>query len=129
MVRLKQHPEFILQSQICDYLRQQYPEINFLSDTIGSIRLTGAQAGRNAKIQKKGFKPPDLIIFEPRKGYNGLLIELKVNTPYKLDGKLKKDEHLEAQAKSIAELKAKNYYATFSWGFDRTQKLIDWYLN
>lgn len=126
--QLRTYPEFELQTQICKYLDLQYPEILYSSDTIGSIRLTGQQAGRNAKIQKKGFKMPDLTIHEPKKGYHALYIELKVKTPYKKDGELRKDEHLEAQAESMELLRQKGYWADFRWSFEDVKKVIDWYL-
>lgn len=113
---------------ICDYIRLQYPSVLFLSDTVASVKLTMMQGARNKAIQKPGFKTPDLIILEPRGGYSGLLIELKVETPFKKDGTLKKDEHLEGQMKSINDLKKKGYYASFSWGFEMTKTMIDNYM-
>src|SRR5690606_40537563 len=110
-------------------LTAQYPQVLFLSDTIASLRLTGAQKGRNAAIQKKGFHCPDLLILEPRKGYAGLLIELKVKSPFKKDGSLRKDDHLEDQHKSITQLNEKGYKALFSWNFEMTKEIIDEYLN
>ena len=106
----------------------QYPSILFLSDTVANVRLTGAQAGRNVQIQKKGFKCPDLLILEPRNGYAGLFIELKTKSPYKVNGELKKDEHLEGQEKSLNDLTEKGYKAVFAWTFDMVKKLIDEYL-
>lgn len=127
--KLRSYPEFELQTQICKYLDLQYPDVLYSSDTIGSIRLTGQQAGRNAKIQKKGFKMPDLTIHEPKQGYHAMYIELKVKTPYKKDGELRKDEHLEAQAESMEQLRQKGYWADFRWTFEDAKGVIDWYLN
>lgn len=122
------HPEFELQKQVCRYLELQYKDILFSSDTIASVKLTGPQAGRNACIQKKGFKIPDLMIYEPRKGYHGLFIELKVETPYKKDGELKKNDHLKGQAETMEQLRQKGYFADFRWTFQGIKDLIDWYL-
>jgi hypothetical protein len=85
----KQQPEYELQVAVSRYLSYQYPDVFFMSDTVASIKLTQAQASRNKKIQKNGFKTPDLLIFEPRKGYSGLFIELKIETPYKKNGEIK----------------------------------------
>jgi hypothetical protein len=137
------HSEFNLQSQICHYLNVKYPNLYFLSDTIASLKLTKTQAQRNSKIQKRGFKCPDLVIYEPVGKYHGLFIELKVVSPYTQKGELKKQkvtikkgttivgtyDHLEEQEKSMQVLRSKGYYATFSWGFDKTIKLIDDYLS
>lgn len=100
-----------------------------MSDTIASVKLTEAQAVRNKAIQKRGFKTPDLIIFEAKKGFHGLFIELKVESPYKLNGELKKDKHLEGQAESMELLRQKGYWADFRWTFEDAKKVIDWYLN
>ncbi len=126
--RRMQHPEFILQRQISQYLSVAYPKVLFLSDTVAFLKLTAPQQIRNKQIQKQGFKTPDLLILEPKKEYSGLFIELKVESPFKKDGTLKKNEHLEAQQKTIDELNEKGYIALFSWGFERTKKVIDWYL-
>ena len=83
------HEEYELQKSVARYLSLIYPEVDFLSDTIASIKLTERQASRNKLIQKKGFKCPDLLILEPRKDYCGLFIELKIATPFKKTAQLK----------------------------------------
>lgn len=123
------HPEFELQKQIASYLELQYGEILFLSDTIANVKLTAIQGARNKSIQKDGFKCPDIIILDPNKKYNGLCIELKVKSPYKKDGGLLKNDHLQGQKRSIDELLRKGYLATFSVGFEETVKIIDKYMS
>jgi len=117
-IKTRNYPEFDLQCQFVKWLEIQHPDVMFLSDTIANVKLNGQQAGRNKKIQKKDFKCMDVIILEPNKYYHGLLIELKVETPYKLNGELKKDEHLEAQNKSIEIMREKGYYACFCWSLE-----------
>ena len=126
----KKQPEFELQSAICSYITHQYPSIFYISDTIASLKLTPAQANRNRKIQKHGFSCPDLLILEPRNGYSGLFIELKVETPFKKNGEIKafKDDHLKNQLDAINKLNEKGYKSLFSWGFDMTKEIIDNYL-
>ncbi len=124
----KQQPEYELQVAISNYISQIYPDVLFLSDTVASLKLSIPQSVRNSKIQKKGFKTPDLIILTPNGKYHGLFIELKVETPFKKNGELKKCEHLEGQKKSINDLSKMGYYATFSWGFEMTKNIIDNYL-
>ena len=124
MPRSKNQPEFELQKAVCQYISMQYPKVLFLSDTIASVKLTIPQQVRNTQIQKKGFKTPDLLIFEPNKDFKGLFIELKVKSPFKKDGTLLKDEHLEGQHKTIKDLKSKGYYACFSWSFEMTVIII-----
>ena len=125
------HHEYDLQVAVCRYLSYQYPDILFTSDTIANLKLTPTQAGRNKKIQKTGFSTPDLLILEPRNGFSGLFIELKLETPFKKNGEIKasKDDRLENQLKAINTFNNKGYSAHFSWGFDMTKEIIDNYLN
>ena len=125
------HLEYDLQVAVCRYLSYQYPDVEYMSDTIANLKLTQTQAIRNKKIQKNNFKMPDLIIFEPRNNFCGLFIELKLETPFKKDGTIKAsvNDHLKGQLETIEKLNAKNYYAVFSWGFDMTKEIIDNYLN
>lgn len=126
--KFKKQPEFDLQKQVCAYLRAAYPSVLFMSDTIASLKLTKMQAKRNSQIQKRGFKTPDVIVFEPRGNFAGLFIELKIESPYKLNGELKSDQHLREQAETIEDLKKRGYHASFQWEWDNIIKLINWYL-
>lgn len=128
MKKRKSQPEYEIQKAICNYLELQYPDVDFLSDTIASIKLTIPQQVRNRNIQKNGFKCMDLLIFEPRGGYHGLFIEIKVVTPYKKNGDLKKSEHLEGQDQSMKKLAKKGYYTGFAWGFEGVKNVIDKYM-
>lgn len=121
--------EFELQSQVSSYLIYQYPDVDFLSDTVASVKLTIPQAQRNKKVQKPGFKCPDLLILEPRGEYHGLFIELKASTPYKKCGiELLKNQHVEDQAYQLEKMKAKGYYACFAWSFEMAVDIIDNYM-
>jgi len=71
---------------------------------------------------------PDLFIVQPNATYNGLFLELKIETPYKINGELKKSDHLENQQLILNKLNERGYYATFTTGFDEARKVIDWYL-
>lgn len=124
----RKYPEFELQAQICQWLDYQHPNVEYMSDTVAFLKLTMPQAIRNKKIQKAGFKCPDLILFEPRGEYHGMFIELKVTTPWKKNGDLKKSDHLAGQWKTILALRERGYWADFSWGFERTTELINKYL-
>lgn len=127
--RKRQHPEYELQKQICRYLDLQYSKTLYLSDTIANVKLRIPQQVRNKKIQKAEFKCPDLLILEPRGGYHGLMIELKVKSPFKKNGELYKDKHLEGQASTIQNLCDKKYMSGFSWGFEMTKNIIDDYMS
>jgi hypothetical protein len=125
---MKKQPEFDLQKRVSSYLRVVYPSVFFMSDTIASLKLTRMQAVRNAQIQKPGFKTPDLLIFSPKGKYHGLFIELKIESPYKLNGELKSNKHIREQSETILKLQELGYYADFQWDFNKIVKLIDWYL-
>jgi hypothetical protein len=139
--------EYQLQVQIADYLRSQYPNALFLSDTVASVKLTMPQAVRNKRVQNSNFKCPDLIILEIRQKedfvptekpgftvsypkFAGLFIELKKETPYKLNGEIKssQDNHLKLQWESILKLRERGYYADWCWTWESAKQLIDWYL-
>lgn len=124
-----EHPEYIFQKQVCTYIRWKYKDVFFMSDTIANIKLTKTQKIRNKAIQKEGFHCPDVLIFESRHGYGGLFMELKIKSPYKKDGTLYADEHLENQCRTIEALQKKGYHAGFYWDYDKIIKTIDWYLS
>jgi len=127
---MKQQPEYELQKKVCQWLNENFKDVLYMSDTIAAVKLTLPQGARNKAVQKAGFKTPDLIIFEPNRHYNGLFIELKVKSPYKKDGvTLRKDDHLEAQQKTIQDLRYKGYQACFSWSLDMTKSIIEIYMN
>lgn len=125
------HNEYNLQKSVCQYLNYQYPEVFYLSDTIASLKLSIPQQVRNNAIQKKNFHCPDLLILEPNNTYKGLFIELKTDTPYKLNGEIKASskDHLLNQQNTILKLNEKGYKSFFAWEFETIIKEIDSYLN
>jgi hypothetical protein len=124
------HQEYHLQKAVCQYLNYQYPNVFYLSDTVASLSLTPAQQSRNKAIQKTGFHCPDLLILEPNSVYKGLFIELKITTPYKLNGEIKasQNDHLKNQLETILKLNEKGYKSFFAWDFQTIKKEIDKYL-
>jgi hypothetical protein len=128
--RLKNH-EANLQRAICRYLRSQYPHVIFRSDG-GGLPLSQTQAGLFKSMQStNGF--PDLVIYQPSRGYHALMIELKKDgtTIYqkigKNKGKLVANPHIRNQAQVLQNLHDLGYCARFGVGYDHTVKLIDWY--
>ena len=75
------------------------------------------------------FKCPDLMVFVPCGGYAGLFLELKKETPFKLNGEIKASpkDHLRKQQEALQRLNALGYNASFQWDFDTIVKLIDDY--
>jgi hypothetical protein len=120
-----------LHEAVCDYIRLQYPKARFKTDLSG-IYLGGKWSLMNhvkRTTSHSGF--PDLVIYERRGAYCGLAIELKAEgkSPFKKDGTLKKDEHIEAQAMWLLVLGQCGFYATFATGFDEAKREIDQYFN
>tara|TARA_R110000782_G_scaffold215540_1_gene303215 strand:+ start:163 stop:546 length:384 start_codon:yes stop_codon:yes gene_type:complete len=123
------HHEYLLQKEVCKFLDLNYPKVLYMSDTIANIKLTIPQQARNKAIQKEGFKCPDLIIFEPKGIHNGLFIELKIKSPYKKNGELLKNKHLQDQQKTMDDLRRIGYLCVFAWNIENIKKLIISYLN
>lgn len=123
-----QYLEYELQKQIAQYLELKYPNVLFSSGVI-NLALTHRQRGMNSAIQKRLFSPPDMVLFEARRNFNGFFMELKTKSVYKENGKLLKNKHLEQQERSINKLIAKNFFAQFVWSFDQAKGLIDWYMS
>jgi hypothetical protein len=134
--------EYALQKAICKYIEIKYPHVLFLSDTVASVRLTPQQGARNKAIQKRDFSCPDLIILQPNDKFHGLMMELKVNSPYTKEGNLKKQsvevkvagkvvdkyDHLEEQDRALRKLRERGYWADFVWSIDDAMRIIDKYL-
>lgn len=125
---MKAQPEYQLQKALAEYLRKGYPSVLFLSDVRASLRLTIPQQLRAKAIQADNFACPDMVIFEARGDWHGMFMELKADSPYKKNGDLKKDSHLERQADALIALQEKGYHADWYWTFDEARKQIDWYL-
>lgn len=125
---MKNQPEYQLQKMIAEYLRTAYKGVFFLSDVRASVKLTLPQAMRSKAIQADGFACPDMMIFEARGDWHSALMELKAESPYKRNGDLKLDAHLERQADTIRKLREKNFHADFYWDFEQAKKFLDWYL-
>ena len=113
---------------IVNYLKMQYPNVLFRSDSGAGIKLTIGQAKAQKSIQKCRAWP-DLFIAHPVDIWHGMFIELK-DEGVKLT---KKDgsyasEHIEEQSIVLSDLTAEGYYADFAVGFNEAKKLIDNYL-
>tara|TARA_X000001382_G_scaffold130858_1_gene127339 strand:+ start:10684 stop:11004 length:321 start_codon:yes stop_codon:yes gene_type:complete len=106
-----------LQKAICRYLDIKHNKI-FYNGSAGGMRTFLSVAIRmKATGYQAGF--PDLFIYEPRNGYHGLAIELKVKGNYASD----------KQKKIIKTLNDKGYKAEICTGLDEAIDTIDNYLN
>lgn len=123
--------EKVLHRSVCSYLKLQYKDVLFNTDLSG-IKLTIGQA-KQAKMLRSGRAFPDLVIYHPGGRKYGkkfaLFLEFKKESPYKKDGTLKKDKHLQEQHDMLQKLNSLGYLAYFVWNFDMAKELIDEYLN
>lgn len=119
-----------VQTQICKYLKAQYPHVMFMSDSAAGAVLSPGMVSR-MKLHRSAHSFPDLIIFEPKGVYHALFIEIKRDrdTLYCKDGSMRINERFQNQFKAIQELDKRKYFATFACGFDEAKKLIDNYMS
>jgi len=117
-----------LHIKVAQYIRSTYPDIIFTSESSG-VRLTIGQAVLLKKLRSDKAMP-DLWLLEARKGFHGMLLELKKEGTiiYKKDGELRRDKHLKEQEEILKRLTDKGYFAKFCVGFDAAKSLIDFYL-
>lgn len=124
---MRNNKEYILAKQIAQFMRYQYPKIIYHFDLAG-LNLSRAQAGMMKAIQgKRGF--PDLFIAQANECYHGLFLELKTVSPFKKDGTIKKDKHLEEQDEMHIKLRSEGYCTKFVVGYEETEQAIKYYLN
>lgn len=116
-----------LQIAIAAYIKLQYPDVIFTSESSG-LRLTIGQAVKAKKLRSDG-KLPDMIILEPNYKYRGLILELKKEGErvIKKNGEYA-TPHIKEQAKILHRLRDKGYFAEFGVGFDDTRRMIDAYM-
>ena len=123
----KKKTEALLHTQICKYLKAQYPRVRFHTSLDGE-RHTGANQGMKIRAQQWGGGFPDLMIFHKSYGHCGLAFELKKETPFKKNGELKAGDHLKQQEKWLVYLRHNGFAAGFCWDFDTAKIMIDTHL-
>jgi hypothetical protein len=113
---------------ICDYIKAKYPYTIFTSESSG-IRVFWKQA-KMMKRMRSSAGLPDIMIFEPRKSYYGLFLEVKRENfaVYKKDGGIVSNQHIQEQEQMLYRLKQRGYMAEFVRGFDDAKAIIDYYL-
>ena len=121
-----------IQRQVCSYLRLQYPQVIYRSDYAGTYIEGRYQRTKHLMQSSRGF--PDLFIYTPKRGFHGLALELKregtiiylTRGPRK--GKLTAELHIQEQAAVLQQLNNEGYFARFAVGYDKAQRMIDWYM-
>ena len=105
-----------LQNSIVEYLNH-FPCMLWTS-TLGGVYLGKGNYKQKALVKKHYKKGvPDLLIFEPNKKYNGLMVELKVKY-----NKPSKDQKL-----WLANLTARNYKAVVCYSLEEFIEIFNNY--
>lgn len=125
--------EETIHENLCNYIRMQYPDVIFFSDSSG-LRLPMGLAVKAKKLRSsRGI--PDLFICRARKNfggndYNGLFIEIKKEDAkvYLQNGRMSQDRHIREQDGILKLLGREGYFAEFGIGFDNCKEIIDAYL-
>lgn len=126
--------EKLVHKAVVNYMKLQYPEVLFRSDTGAGMKLTIGQAKAQKAIQN-GMSWPDIFIAEPKGQYHGLFIELKdegvklFNNKLEYGDRIYSSSHIAEQALCLLHLSRKGYYTSFACGFDQAKRIIDMYLN
>lgn len=103
------------QMEVASYVRAKYPSV--------IMTTTGAGLGFNARFQKSmnqmGYAKgtPDLVFFEARHGFHGLLIEMKT-----VRGDIRPH-----QKEMREELEKRGYKACICFGSGQAIKVVDQY--
>lgn len=119
-----------MQIQVCNFLKRGYPHVIFTCDLSSGMKLTIGQAVKASKM-RSGSGLPDLMIFEARGKYFGLMLELKRQgtNVFKKDGTIKSDQHLQKQNAILERLREKGYKAEFVEGIEDTVTEINYYMS
>jgi hypothetical protein len=145
--------ELQMQVEFCNWFRDTFPGVHFRCDTsAGGFSSEWEKNLDSSQRSARGL--PDFEAYAARRGYHGLLLELKTddaklkrkrdatkmwvrkNSSGKImerDYKLRKagdwyDPHIERQAMRIQELREAGYCAAFGKGLDRLKKIACWYM-
>lgn len=112
----KAQPEYQIQVAFVREMSVRYPTVLVFSDTAAHIKKTQIQQVRANALSSPKEKQPDVFIAKPCGGFHGIYFEFKTETPYLKDGvTLKKNPHIEAQARTMAKLRKEGYFCSFVW--------------
>lgn len=122
--------EQAMQRTFCEYIKKKYPAMIFTSDLASGMKLTMGQA-MVAKKLRSSRALPDMYFFISRRGYHGLILELKAEgtTIYLKNGDLCADDHIREQAEILRQLNEFGYHARFVVGIAQAIDTLEWYLS
>lgn len=110
------------------WLKRAYPQVLFHFDYGADALLTGRQAAERKHLSwGRGWI--ELLLFEPRRQYCGLALDLKREDVmlFKANGQYATD-HLQEQADCMDKLRDRGWWCGFTKGFEVTKDTIERYL-
>lgn len=113
------YKEHIEQENLIKWFRIQHPEYKDLFIHVPNGQNVGVRQGARLKGMGLCAGFPDLFLFVPRGGYNGLAIEMKAP----------KGRPTQRQLTVINQLTEQNYQAHVCFGFDDAVEKIKEYLH
>ena len=116
-VKRQRHEEHDIQKKVVIWLSQFYPKALYTISPTGLVNSKAFGSKAKALGYRKGT--PDIMILEPKGGFNGLLIELK-----KDNGVLSID-----QRQFLEEADARGYKTKVCYGFEAAKDGIRTYLD
>lgn len=121
--------EYSEHKALANYIKLQYPNVVFTSDSSG-IRLSIGNAKKMLAL-KSTDKIPDMIILHPKGVYKSLIIEIKRKdkSPYLKNGEVSSSKHVQEQYKTLLKLRKIGFFAVFGVGFDECKTIVDDYMN
>ncbi len=115
----KAQPEYAIQAAFVREMSIKHPTVIVFSDTAAHIKKTQIQQVRANALSSPNEKQPDVFINKAVGGYHGIYFEFKAETPYKADGvTLRKNAHVEAQARTMSKLEKEGYFCAFVWSVE-----------
>jgi hypothetical protein len=124
----RQKQEESVHVAIAAYIRAQYPNVLFTSESSG-IRVPMHLAVMMKK-QRSTHKQPDMIVLHPKGIFHGLILEIKKDHSevFLKDGSISKKAHIQEQNNTLVMLRELGYCAMFACGFDDAKNKIDGYM-
>jgi len=126
-MKMKGETERKIHKRIVGYLKTAHPQVRFCS-TLDGEKFGSFQAQAVRALQW-GRGIPDLLIFHPTQLYTGLALEIKKDTVFRKDGKLKAGEHLAEQQDWLDYFSNIGWCARFGCGFSQSIDIIDSYFS
>lgn len=112
--KTKAQPEYQIQAAFVREMSVKHPAVLVFSDTAAHIKKTQIQQVRANALSSPNEKQPDVFIAKAVGRFHGVFFEFKAESPYKADGvTLKKNPHIEAQARTMAKLENEGYFCAF----------------